>query len=203
MKQLQIENPLGIEIEAELQVSNRQNYSVSVGGNQYETALSIPPYGTALFDLVYTPSALGSELETCDVIFDHPDAGVWLFQCEGTGSRPSEMDATNVSATVKQSSSNVIRFRNPLRLPIKVRVELLIDDKDKGGVMNHDAAPAFDLMMNRGEIFELSGFKELDIPIVFMPQKMLEHTCHVSPHRSCHPSPQSVCFSQCLSMHDR
>ncbi len=145
-----------------------------MAGNPFDNVLHIPPYSKGEFQLVYRPSALGGDDETCTVIFDHVEAGTWVFECSGRGRPPSDMDVTNVFATVMHSSSNMIRFRNPLREHIDVTVNLVHDDL---GVEHH--AQAFQLLMPADEPLHLAPFREIDIPVLFSPTTMVEHSCQL------------------------
>jgi hypothetical protein len=169
---LSIENPLGFEIEGELMVDNATNFSVTVPDNQYEdNILVIPAYETAEFELHYAPSSMG-EPEQCQCVFEHPQAGTWVFECTGRGHPPSEMDVTKVSATVMSSSSNMVHFRNPLNTEITVRLSLELEE-----VAEEDNA--FQLMVPPDEDVTLLGFQEIEVPVLFTPKRMLEHSARL------------------------
>jgi len=169
---LSIENPCGFDIEGELVVDNETNYSVTIPDNPYEdNVLLIPAYETAEFDIHYAPSSMG-EVERCECVFSHPSAGTWVFECSGRGHPPSEMETTNVSATVMSSSSNMVHFRNPLNTEITVRLSLELEE-----VALEDTA--FQLMVNPDEDVVLSGFQEIEVPVLFTPKRMLEHSARL------------------------
>ena len=172
---LTIENPLGYEIEGEIVVSNDQNFAVAIPNNPYEdNVLLIGPYETAKFEVIYSPSSIGVP-EVGQVVFEHPEAGVWVFEVEGKGHPPGEMPITNVNATVMSSSSNMIHFRNPLNEEIEVQVSLEIDEFD--GAVESEAAPF--QVFGDAEPIVLAPFREIDIPVIFAPKRMLEHSCRL------------------------
>ena len=104
--------------------------SVAVIESPHDNMLQIGPYSKGEFQLMYKPSSLGADAEMCQVVFDHPEAGTWVFECSGRGRPPSDMETTHVYATVLQSSSNMIRFRNPLREAIDVQFQLVSESDE-------------------------------------------------------------------------
>lgn len=51
--------------------------------------VSLPPYGSASFNVVYSPSSLSTP-ETGTIELVHPDIGTYVYCVEGSGQLPGE-----------------------------------------------------------------------------------------------------------------
>jgi len=166
---IEIENPLGESIELAQVISNTENFRVSRPGNyNMYSQLILEAYGITTFHIIYTPSSI-QEIEESIIILQHPTAGKWVYDCRGVGLRPALMDTHEVSAPVAQSSSNVIVFRNPLKH--KIVCSISIEDN-----LNSNA---FCLIAPSTENVSLAVGKELSIPFLFSPTKLMSHKAEV------------------------
>ena len=162
---VEIENPLGQDIELEQMISNQNNFKVALPGyHSMYRPLVVEAYGLATFHIIYTPSAI-DEVEEATITLWHPSAGKWAYICKGLGLRPAVMETQFVSAPVGQSSSNVIAFRNPLRR--KIICSFSIQDD-----LNTNA---FSLIAQSSENINIPSGKELNIAFMFSPTKLMSH----------------------------
>jgi len=168
---LEVENPLGDDVVFRVHNSNPTNFKLKME-NPHEPGVIVAAYSQQSLELKYVPSSLGEE-EEATLTLSHPQAGKWVYAVTGRGRSPQEMDLTKVSASVGQSSSHQITFRNPLKAPLEIKVRL-----EPGGVQD---AEAFNLMLGaRGEEGIMVGaFREIDLPFLFSPTAMLEHSCSI------------------------
>ena len=162
---IEIENPLGEDIELQQSISNRENFNIALPGfESVYRPLVVEAYGCMTFHIVYTPSAI-QEAEETDIILQHPVAGKWVYHCRGVGLHPTIMETHAVSAPVGQSSSNVIVFHNPLKHKISCSVSI-IDELNTN---------AFCLIGPSSENVSVGSGKDLNIPFLFSPTKLMSH----------------------------
>ncbi|CAM9742155.1 unnamed protein product, partial [Ectocarpus fasciculatus] len=121
-----IDNPVGRDIVLAAKTSNHRNFSVE------PPQIAIAPYGTASFEVVYTPSSLG-KIETGDVILSHVDLGDWVFQATGVGEMPGVMEEHRTVATVGTTTSTMFPFRNPFPEPLLLTVVLKLSGEQLPG----------------------------------------------------------------------
>eukprot|EP00903_Cladosiphon_okamuranus_P009303 g8875.t1 len=112
-----IDNPVGRDIVLASKSSNHRNFSVE------PSEIAIGPYGTAAFEVVYTPSSLGTT-ELGELMLTHADLGEWVFEASGVGEMPGVMQEHRAVATVGSTTSTMFPFRNPFPEPLLLTVLL-------------------------------------------------------------------------------
>jgi len=180
--ELLLENPLGEDIELKIDISNEINFQVVAedmreqGGSDSVFLFPVAAYSSLVAKVIYSPSALGVE-ESGVIKLSHHEAGIWEYHCSGRGVVPEETETTlKVSSAVGQSCSNIIVFRNPFKTPMLTNFVLsgdvaVAEDAPEGTV------PAFRLALAQIRHVVLEPFEVLDLPIVFVPNRMTEHKC--------------------------
>jgi len=174
---INIENPLGEEVEFEVVNSNPANFRVEadpefegiIEESESGPLVILPPYDRSSLCVYYTPTDIANQ-EHGLITLHHPTAGRWEFDCVGRGVLPSSFPETAVSSAVKQQSNNMLLFRNPFKRSITVQVKLVIEkEEEHASFALH--TPAHEMTLGPGH--------DMDIGFVFEPIRMQEHRCAV------------------------
>jgi hypothetical protein len=96
--QIELENPLGEDIEFEIDVSNTVNFQLvdstvnsSMAVHRSSSRIAVKAYSTQVAYVIYTSSAL-SEEESAVIKVHHHEAGVWEYHCSGRGFAPESAE---------------------------------------------------------------------------------------------------------------
>ena len=189
--QLTAENPISDDILLEIGITNPLNFSVEYnprpGSTYKEGVIEVEGYNEALFDIVFTPTAINEDEET-KIVLKHPTAGRWVYHLKGRGKvLPNEaapwdgkgvvlMPTVHVSSTVFQTSSNLLKFRNPLNRPLtlQLHVHQAPDDQAEANTRLEEDQP-FRILLSQSTM-HLTPFQEVDVPFLFCPTKMERHS---------------------------
>lgn len=155
---LTLENPTEERISLRAQISNSKNFSTR------PKSVTIPPFGSAPVDIVYTPCSIG-QLEETIVTFKHPRAGEWCYHVTGVGVRPQKMPVTIVSTPVEVSANSSITFTNPFSHDISIGTSL----QDNDGV--------FKLKVSKKKV---SAGDSVQIPFSFCPHLIHDHEAYIN-----------------------
>lgn len=140
--------------------------------------VSVSAFSILSAQVLYTASSVG-EAERSEITLSHPEAGVWVYEACGRGSAPEKNETVmRVSSKVGRSSSNKIKFRNPFKFAMSTTMKLIGDvnvpeDAPEGTVA------AFRIAMRETTNVVLIPFQELEVPIIFVPNRMTEHKCQL------------------------
>ena len=95
--------------------------------------------------VLYTPRSVEAD-DTSTVKFAHPKCGKFVFNCRGSGSRPTGFGETlSINATLGQSTSHLISFENPFDHALNL--DCIVDDAEEGG-----GAQAFRLVLQHHRV---------------------------------------------------
>ena len=156
-KQITLENPSGKEVVLDYHCTNTLNFEL------IPDKIILPPFGAVEALIRYTPTSL-KFVETAEIKLGSREVGDWVFLLKGKGLPPSEMEPTIVTASIGESNSTQVPFRNPFRDMVSVTVTLETPTPD-----------IFQLLLRRSK-FSIGPLSVLLIPIGFQPQSMEECT---------------------------
>eukprot|EP00736_Rhodelphis_marinus_P012698 Rmarinus@m.1878 len=152
-RQVVIENPVTRELVLEPEVSNPDAFTVK------PSPLIIKPLGIASMVVEYTPTCLSRE-ESTVIRLRHPSVGEWTYHASGTGLVPGDMENVQVTVAVGSTTSAMIVFENTLPRSLTVDIALSCPDD------------VFKLLMKRQSGIVVPARQELQIPVLFAPNRM-------------------------------
>lgn len=158
---VQIENPLPDVAVFEFE-SNLPN---GLFLPEFAGAVEVAPYETLDVTVFYKPSFLGKE-ENGAFAFRNELCGEFVFQMQGSGVAPSSFDSLVISCSLGTTASQAVTFENPFDVPIVVSYALV----------SKESASVFALSSSRTRDINIGPNKQLQIPIIFQPARMTEHT---------------------------
>lgn len=152
-QQIYLENPTAEEAVLDYTSSNPLNFEL------VPEKILLPPYETVEAIIKYCPSSL-KHTENGIVTLTSPTLGNWEYKLKGKGIPPTKMEPLEVSATIGESSSVQVTFKNPFREMITIILSL--EGKD-----------VFNLLVKRNR-FTIGPLGMLLIPVSFQPVSMEE-----------------------------
>lgn len=152
-QQVYMENPTAEEAILEYSSSNPLNFEL------VPERILLPPYETVEAIIKYCPSSL-KHTELGIITLTSPTLGNWEYKLKGKGVPPTKMEPLEVSATIGESSSVQVTFKNPFREMITIN--LALEGKD-----------VFNLLVKRNR-FSIGPLGMLLIPVSFQPVSMEE-----------------------------
>lgn len=155
-KAVTLENPSNREVILDYFCSNTLNYEL------IPDKIILPAYGSVDALIKYSPTSL-KLLETADIVLSSKEIGDWIFKLTGKGLPPTEMEPLVVTASISESNSIQVTFRNPFREPISVSISL------------DSSSDVLQLLLRRAK-FSVGPQSILLIPVGFRPQNMEEVT---------------------------
>ncbi len=158
-QKVQLENPTGQQIQLISVVSNQLNFRA------IPNQITVPPYGTAVAEVEYTPSSI-NEIQKSSVVFRNSKLGAWKYVVEGRGNPPSTMETVEVFSPMGVRESATFSFRNPFSEAIFVSVKMHFKDEASNG--------AFSLLVKSGDM-RVAPFSSLQIPFIFCPPAIFEY----------------------------
>lgn len=152
-QQIFLDNPTAEEGIIDYTSSNPLNFEI------VPEKIIIPPYETVDAIVKYCPSSL-KHIENGTIVLNSPILGSWEYKLKGKGIPPTKMEPLEVSATIGESSSVQVSFKNPFRETININ--LLLEGKE-----------TFNLLVKRNK-FSIGPLGMLLIPVSFQPLSMEE-----------------------------
>ena len=169
-KQIEVtlENPTDEEITLNPVSSNQRNFITK------PTTITIPPLASSTVQLRYTPSAIGVP-QSSTITFKHNLVGDWIYNCSGIGLEPSIMPLTTLNAPVGLKMSRTLSFHNPFEKKMKVDLDLT-EKRQSQDDNDNNRATTFQLFMKRTIGIIVAPFSSLQIPLLFAPLTIADHT---------------------------
>lgn len=152
-KQIFLDNPTGEEAILDYSSSNPLNFEI------IPEKIVIPPYETVDALIRYCPSSL-KHIELGVISLSSSILGNWEYKVKGKGIPPTKMEDLEVSATIGESSSVQVTFKNPFREAININLAL-------------EGKEIFNLLVKRNK-FVIGPLGMLLIPVSFQPVSMEE-----------------------------
>jgi hypothetical protein len=121
--------------------------------------VAIPPYEVIEAVIKYCPSSL-KHVENGVITLTSATLGNWEYKLRGKGVPPTKMEPLEVSATIGESSSVQVTFKNPFREVITVNLGL-------------EGKEVFNILVKRNK-FSIGPLGMLLIPVSFQPVSMEE-----------------------------
>ena len=156
-KSVSLENPSDKEVILDYFCSNTMNYEL------IPDKIILPAYGSVDALIKYSPTSL-KLLETAEIRLTSKEIGDWIFRLTGKGLPPTEMEPLVITASISESNSMQVAFRNPFREPISVSISLETASPD-----------VLQLLLRRAK-FGVAPQSVLLIPVGFTPLTMEEVT---------------------------
>ena len=152
-QQILLENPTGDEAILDYTSSNPLNFEL------VPEKIVLPPYETVEALIKYCPSSL-KHTEFGVITLNSHILGNWEYKLKGKGLPPTKMEPLEVSATIGESSSVQVTFKNPFRETIGINLAL-------------EGKEIFNLLVKRNK-FSIGPLGMLLIPVAFQPVSMEE-----------------------------
>lgn len=152
-QQILLDNPTGEDAVLTYNSSNPLNFEI------IPEKIILPPYETVDALIKYCPSSL-KHIETGVITLNSPILGNWEYRLKGKGLPPTKMEPLEVSATIGESSSVQVTFKNPFRENININLTL-------------EGKEVFNILVKRNK-FNIGPLGMLLIPVSFQPVSMEE-----------------------------
>ena len=160
IQEITLENPTNEEVVLDCDCSNPFNFEIDPGRP------ILIPYESTTARIKYMPSTL-KHVEIGELKLRSKVLGTWDFKLKGKGLPPTLMEEELVYATIGESSSAQVNFKNPFREQVNVTVSLESEDD------------VFQLLVRRNK-FSVGPLGFLMIPVAYQPFSMQEHSAIVS-----------------------
>ncbi|CAG9335550.1 unnamed protein product [Blepharisma stoltei] len=151
-----LENPTNEEVILDYSCSNPLNFEL------VPERIILPPYETIEATVKYSPSTL-KHVETGEIKLSSKALGDWIFKLRGKGRPPTLMEPLEIAATIGETSSTQITFKNPFRENITISIALEASEN------------VFQLLVRKNK-YAIGPLGSLLIPVAFIPTSMDEHT---------------------------
>jgi len=146
-------------------------YARSVESHNFyltQDQLSIPPMGSAEFEVNYIPSELDKQ-DSVMITFDSKEIGSWVYKVIGIGVPPTKYPVTSIAGSLGKQTTNTITFKNPFREAIAVNVMIEADEKNKD---------MFELAMKKNKL-HVPAQQTVDINYTFFPQEITDYNMEI------------------------
>lgn len=153
IKTFMLENPSNEEVVLDYENTNPVNFEM------IPERVILQPYEALEVKLKYSPSTL-KYIDNGEIKLMSQAIGDWHFLLKGKGLPPDEMEPILMAASIGESSSVQVPFKNPFRDTVQVNVEL-------------DGPEEFQLLVKRKK-FTITPLGLLLLPVAFRPTKMQE-----------------------------
>ena len=146
-------------------------YARSVESHNFyltQDQLTIPPMGSAEFEVNYIPSELDKQ-DSVMITFDSKEIGSWVYKVIGIGVPPTKYPVTSIAGSLGKQTTNTITFKNPFREAIAVNVMIEADEKNKD---------MFELAMKKNKL-HVPAQQTVDINYTFFPQEITDYNMEI------------------------
>lgn len=162
LQTITLRNPLSESVLFKCDNSNIRHFVVT---GLPEGQVNIDPHSSTDVSVIFNPSALGFGDHFTELVFKSKQIGRQVFSLQGKGLPPTSMDPITINAAIDSNTVHIINFTNPLDVPTHFSIRLRGDDSDH-----------FCLLLKRSHSILLHPGVSLDIPVMFAPEAVYEHT---------------------------